>query len=146
MSEPLNLPTKAISIMQPWADLICFGVKDIENRDWRTNFRGWVLIHAGKKMDQDALADLHKGICPADGLPLIPTKGVRAPLNRGGIVGVAEIVDCVDQHSSRWFVGRYGFVLRNARPLPFHPCKGALSLFTPHLLELANAPASEGER
>lgn len=38
---------KAISIKQPWASLIAHGIKDIENRSWRTNYRGRVLIHAG---------------------------------------------------------------------------------------------------
>ena len=38
---------KAISIKQPWASLIAYGIKDIENRTWRTNYRGRVLIHAG---------------------------------------------------------------------------------------------------
>ena len=38
---------KAISIKQPWASLIAHGIKDIENRTWRTNYRGRVLIHAG---------------------------------------------------------------------------------------------------
>jgi hypothetical protein len=39
---------KAITIKQPWAFLIVEGVKDIENRTWKTNFRGRVLIHASK--------------------------------------------------------------------------------------------------
>ncbi len=42
---------KALSIRQPWAWLIANGYKDIENRSWRTNFRGEFLIHAGKKFD-----------------------------------------------------------------------------------------------
>ncbi|MCP4687042.1 MAG: ASCH domain-containing protein, partial [Desulfobacterales bacterium] len=42
---------KALSIRQPWAWLIANGYKDIENRSWRTSFRGEFLIHAGKKFD-----------------------------------------------------------------------------------------------
>ncbi len=42
-----------------------------------------------------------------------------------------DIVDCVNQSDSEWFFGDYGFVLNNARPLPFIPCKGALSFFKP---------------
>ena len=48
---------KAITIKQPWASLIVHGIKDIENRTWRTNYRGRVLIHAagshGKKFSVD---------------------------------------------------------------------------------------------
>jgi hypothetical protein len=31
---------KALSIRQPWASLIVAGYKDIENRSWRTSYRG----------------------------------------------------------------------------------------------------------
>lgn len=37
---------KALSVKQPYATLICAGVKDIENRAWSTDYRGRVLIHA----------------------------------------------------------------------------------------------------
>jgi hypothetical protein len=47
----------------------------------------------------------------------------------GGIVGQAELVGCVTESSSRWFCGPYGFVIRDARPLPFKPCRGALGFF-----------------
>lgn len=50
-------------------------------------------------------------------------------LQRGGIVGRAEIVDCVESSDSPWFVGPFGFVLRNIEPLPFRPYKGALGFF-----------------
>ena len=49
---------KALSIMQPWAWLICAGHKDIENRSWSTGFRGPVLIHAGKKFDVPTLREV----------------------------------------------------------------------------------------
>jgi hypothetical protein len=42
----------------------------------------------------------------------------------GGIVGIAEITDCVTEYESPWFTGKYGFVLANARSLPFMPCRG----------------------
>lgn len=51
-------------------------------------------------------------------------------MERGGIVGSVEIVDCVDESDSPWFFGRYGYVLRDPRPLPFWPCKGQLGFFT----------------
>lgn len=116
---------KALSIRQPWAWLIVNGHKDIENRCWKTNFRGKIYVHAAKGMTRgDYLACK---ICCAD----IP--GVNLPpfekLERGGIVGTVEIVDCVDQDASPWFFGEFGFVLKNAIPLPFRPLKGALGFF-----------------
>lgn len=132
-----NLPQRALSIMQPWAWLIVNGHKDIENRDWPTRFRGEVAIHAGKKADVDCLYAL---TC-ADG-PRHPVTGAQIPASsklasfpypaadyRGGIVGVAEIIGCVEGSANEWFVGRYGFVIRNARPVPFIPVRGALGFF-----------------
>jgi hypothetical protein len=48
----------------------------------------------------------------------------------GCIVGSVEIVGCVESHPSAFFVGKYGFVLRNPVPLECPvPFKGALGLF-----------------
>lgn len=37
---------KTLSVQQPYATLICSGVKTVENRTWTTNHRGKILIHA----------------------------------------------------------------------------------------------------
>lgn len=50
-------------------------------------------------------------------------------LERGGIVGEVEIVDCVQASESPWFFGPWGFVLRNPKPLPFRPWGGTLGFF-----------------
>ena len=41
----------ALTVKQPWASAIIYGDKDIENRVWRTGYRGRLLIHAGKAVD-----------------------------------------------------------------------------------------------
>jgi hypothetical protein len=115
---------KALSIKQPWAWLILNAGKDIENRSWNTTIRGRILIHASKGMTtveyNDAAAYAWE-------------RGVEIPhqtnVMRSGIVGSVEIVDCVTSSDSRWFMGPYGFVLRNPIILPFQPCKGALKFF-----------------
>lgn len=40
---------KAITIKQPFAELIVSGIKDIENRTWTTEYRGELAIHASKQ-------------------------------------------------------------------------------------------------
>ena len=45
---------KALSIKQPYAELILQGKKKIELRKWNTNFRGEFLIHASKIPDLEA--------------------------------------------------------------------------------------------
>src|SRR4051812_45890081 len=37
---------KALSLLQPWANLVVMGVKTIETRSWTTAYRGELLIHA----------------------------------------------------------------------------------------------------
>ena len=122
---------KALSIRQPWAWLIANGHKDVENRDWPTRFRGKFLIHAAKGMTRDEYYfcdDFIRG--------LNVTLPSMSELERGGIVGVAEIIDCVAESDSPWFMGTHGFVIRNAKILPFRPCKGALGFFTPTTSEV----------
>lgn len=122
----------ALSIRQPWAWLIVNGFKDIENRDWSTKQRGRVLVHAAKGMTRDEYEScLWHCRAVAEVRPF--PAGTRLPsfkeMERGGIVGSVEIVDCVSKSDSPWFFGRYGFVLRDPQPLPFQPLKGQLGFF-----------------
>jgi len=47
-AKPLqrNKEMKVLSIRNPWAYLIAYGVKNIENRSWNTKYRGPLLIHS----------------------------------------------------------------------------------------------------
>ena len=41
---------KTLSIQQPWASLVCAGIKDVENRTWKpAEVPGRILIHASSK-------------------------------------------------------------------------------------------------
>jgi hypothetical protein len=132
----MDIPRIAISIRQPWAWAIVHAGKDIENRTWATRFRGPVAIHASKGMTKDEYANanyyIQRVLGAVDQAWLTKWHGVTASparLDFGGIIGVAEIVDCVDASESPWFFGPRGFVLANARTVPFIPCKGALGFF-----------------
>jgi hypothetical protein len=111
---------KALSIRQPWAWLIVNGHKDVENRTWRTAFRGEALIHAGQRL---TAAAIHRIRWEFPDVPLPETYEL------GGIVGRVSIIDCVMVMHSRWFEGPWGLVLRNPAVLPFSPCKGRLGFF-----------------
>lgn len=102
---------KALSIKQPYPHHISHDGKDVENRDWPTKGRGWFIVHAG--VSKSELADS------------------QMDLPRGGIVGMARIVDCVTAMDSPWFFGKFGFVLRDAFPVDLIPCKGQLGFFMP---------------
>ena len=113
-----------LSVRQPWAWLFALGYKNIENRTWHTRYRGPLLIHASKGLTHEEYrtcdryaSSLFVAIPPFDAL------------ERGGIVGMATLVDCVYQHDSPWFDGPVGWVLQDARPVPMVPCAGQLGLF-----------------
>lgn len=116
----------ALSIRQPWAWLILHAGKDIENRDWGTARRGRFLIHASKGMTRD---EYENGVWTLEDINAAMRLPPFAQLERGGIVGSVELVDCVRDSPSPWFFGEYGFVLRDPRPLPFMPYKGQLGFF-----------------
>jgi len=118
--------------------------KTIENRPWRTKYRGRIWIHTSKGAP---------GL--SDNLSLLPRMMKRAgersidrcigshdfKTNRGRIVGSVEIVDCVSVEQVRrrpslkrhraWAVGEpYCFLL--ASPLPLRTpvtMKGALGIW-----------------
>jgi hypothetical protein len=128
---------KALSIRQPWAWAIIHAGKDIENRSWPTRFRGRFLVHASKGMTpdeyEDCLDTMHN-ISISHPFPAGLVLPTFEALERGGIIGSVELVDCVEGtlfNSNPWFFGPYGFRLANPEPLPFHPVRGALGFFDP---------------
>lgn len=97
---------KAITICQPYAELICRGDKRIENRTWPTMYRGLILIHAGKS--REWLTD--------DGPNLDPRENYGVPLTDmafGAFVAVARLVNCVTVDSIH--AGRYDDIYPWAR-------------------------------
>ena len=118
---------KALSIRQPWAWAIFRAGKDIENRDWPTRLRGRVAIHAAKGMTRDEYQNALYFIQEATGKFQCPD---FEEIVRGAIIGTAEIADCVSESTSPWFMGDYGFVLRDVIALP-EPieCRGALGFW-----------------
>ena len=118
---------KAITIRQPWAWAIIYAEKDIENRSWKTNFRGRVAIHSSASMTREEYEEGCKSIRRRKPKIKIPA---YEDMVRGAILGTVEIIDCVDNSDSTWFGGEYGFVLSRPEKLaePIK-CKGALSFW-----------------
>ncbi|MBS3172376.1 ASCH domain-containing protein [Candidatus Woesearchaeota archaeon] len=116
---------KALTIKQPYAELILQGKKVIELRKWKTNFRGEFLIHASNNIDKEAMKKYG-----FDDLPV------------GAIVGKAKLVDVKEYKSEKEhkkdkhlhlveeYKEKYAFILKEAdkydNPVP---CKGALNFW-----------------
>lgn len=122
---------KVLTIKQPWATLIIQGNKKFEFRSWKTNYRGEILIHAGKSIDKEAVERLKKYL-PKE-LPL------------GKILGKAVITDCIpmDEEFSQMlsnenneiyttysFSRNYGFKLENIKKFDnYIEVKGQLGIW-----------------
>lgn len=71
---------KALTIKEPWATLIISGYKKYEFRSWKTNYRGKILIHAGKTLEKAVEKRFEE---------------YNLKYNMGYIIGEAELVDCI---------------------------------------------------
>ena len=130
-------PMKTLSVRQPWASLLCAGVKDVENRSWAPSpemIGKKILIHAGiapvAKSFYDRIPfEWDSAIVNAIRYGWI--KNVEeSPL--GCIIGYATLVGFADSTDSLWD-GRDGqmkWIFSD--PYVFDdpiPCKGRLGLF-----------------
>jgi hypothetical protein len=118
---------KAISLRQPWADLVVSGRKTLELRSWTVSYRGPIAIHASQTVSKEA--------CQAFG---IDPEG----LTTGAIVGLVELVEIIpideqefvdrkDEHLASGFFEPplQGWVLSNARQIEPIPYTGRMNLF-----------------
>ncbi len=115
---------KALSLKQPFAELVVSGKKTIELRKWKTNFRGKFLIHASKVPDKKAMKKF--------GFKLLPL---------GAIVGKSNLISIKKYESEKGFLkdknkhladsswGNYGFILKDSKRIKPIPAKGKLNFW-----------------
>lgn len=134
---------KTLSIKQPWASLIAAGIKDIENRTWRTKHRGRIYIHASSKPSFDSLG-IGLTTCQINEVAKYNLNKFNGISGKNlfmshkntwiysAIIGEVDIIDCVLNHESIWAEKDcWNWVLAN--PIlydkPILNIKGALSLW-----------------
>jgi len=94
---------KAISVKQPWAYLLCAGIKGIENRTWilPEKYKGQrVLIHASAKTDKEPYMLFDDAQIDAIGNDIMDV--VASYHNTSAIIGSVVFTDCVINHQSVW--------------------------------------------
>ena len=126
---------KCLSIREPFASLIKEGVKTIETRSFKTNYRGELYIHASLNKINTKDERINKL------LKLIPD----STMQYGKIIVKCQLVDCIymtDEYikeiknneieylCGHYEVGRYAWVLKITEVLkePIH-AKGQLGLW-----------------
>lgn len=140
-----------LSVRQPYAswlvhpkEFLAAGVKPktVENRDWKTSHRGKLLIHASKTFEQDEFEYWTEQSNRLNDV----TSREEMEYPSGAIVGIADLVDIVEESDDPWFTGRYGWMLKDAyafdEPVPW---KGALRLFPVPVCHCCNMPVREDE-
>jgi hypothetical protein len=118
----------ALTIRQPWAALIMSGHKPVENRNWRTGYRGEIAIHAGKQDDDAGWEFVVENSLDVD------------HVERGAMLGTVVLKDIVRNAESDWArPGQWHWILTSPQPLeqPI-PFRGRQSLW---LVDLESAPS-----
>ncbi len=113
---------KVLSLTEPYATLIKNGIKTIETRSWKTNYRGKLYIQASSTKipkeykNNEELMNLVDINC----------------LNYGNIICSCELVDCIEMTdefiekikknkneyiTGVYAVGRYAWILKNIKIL-----------------------------
>lgn len=128
---------RALTIHQPYAELIRTGRKRCENRTWMTGYRGPLYIHAGKSRDWLTL-DREDKLDTAYNIAI-------DHMAFGAIVALATLVDCVhiDRVAQPHIAAKYPWleehehthgpwcwILDKVTPLVPRPWRGAQGLFS----------------
>lgn len=112
---------RVLSVRQPWSGAFFLHGKDVENRSWKTDYRGPLVIHASG----GATCDDPRG--------LLAKKPDSNAWEYGALIGIVTLVDCVfDQSKSGWAVaGAWHWMIKKpelfTRPIQM---KGKLNLWS----------------
>lgn len=109
---------KVLSLKEPYATLIKTGIKTIETRSWKTNYRGKLYLHASSAKIPKEYIENNELISLID----------LSDLNYGKIICSCELTDCFEMTnefieeikknkneyiSGIYEKGRYAWILRN---------------------------------
>jgi hypothetical protein len=124
---------RAISLWQPWASAVAFGLKRIETRHWPARYTGPLAIHAAKRWTAETRDDAASFARAYD------PRLAEPPL--GAIVATCRLVRCdrsedilhrgitsMEEAFGNYGPGRFGWLLDDivalAEPIPFRGAQG----------------------
>lgn len=145
-----------LTVIQPWAELIAAGVKDVENRSWAPTREvlepgDFLAIHAGKTVDSEHWAGALETCASIDptiiafpvlrGLSDLPVRArgdrfdqrkgyAEKAVPYGAIVAVARYRGHARASGSPWFVGPVAWLLKDAVRIDPVPCSGQRGLWS----------------
>eukprot|EP00416_Gambierdiscus_australes_P019162 CAMPEP_0171083400 /NCGR_PEP_ID=MMETSP0766_2-20121228/17681_1 /TAXON_ID=439317 /ORGANISM="Gambierdiscus australes, Strain CAWD 149" /LENGTH=886 /DNA_ID=CAMNT_0011540825 /DNA_START=178 /DNA_END=2835 /DNA_ORIENTATION=+ len=106
---------QCLTMHQPWASLLVHGFKRAEGRNWKTEHRGRLWIHAAAKQPEDleidTLEQQYRSIYEARGIPMPP------PPSQSGGYPTSALLGCVDVEEC-WSKADYQEILRSNPSMP----------------------------
>lgn len=122
---------RALTVCQPYAELIAAGEKRVENRTWPTRYRGPLLIHAGKSLKWFNSESPDRYVFGAIVASANLVACIEWPTNRVERVVLAKLHDLMwlltHEHANGPFLWVLEDVRRLAQPIP---AKGAQGIWT----------------
>lgn len=124
---------KTLTVRQPYAQMIVWGVKHYETRSWSTKYRGGLMIHAGK-----AWQKAERELCQHPDIQAVLDAHETAAndLVRGAIIGFCNVVDVIpvedlgeidrlERQLGFYQPGNYAWLLDGAKTIDPVPAKGS---------------------
>jgi hypothetical protein len=145
----------ALSVQQPWVQLILLGKKRFETRTWKTGYRGPLAIQASRTFPEASRQLCFREPFRSD----LVQAGFRfsADLPRGAVLGVVDLLDCLpapevvaelgdgERAYGDFRPGRWAWRLANPRLLPSPvPARGKTGLFHVELEPTGQGPVPAG--
>ena len=125
---------KVLSVKEPFATLITNGIKKIETRSWKTNYRGELFIHSsGKNIAKEFLIN-----------DFVINLIKNMDMNYGNIICKCNLVDCIymddefienikknqiEYNCGEYKVGRYAWIIDDIKTIYPIPTKGKLNIW-----------------
>jgi hypothetical protein len=133
------MTAQILSIKQPYASFIVLGLKEIETRTWKTDYRGLLYIHASAAIDYQAIQ-----LCYMEPFrsTLKPFYRTANELPLGAIIGHTELTQCSPTEKilkklnttellcGNFAPGRFAWILKCPQRIVPIPCKGKLGIWT----------------
>ena len=105
---------KAISLKQPWANLVANGEKTIETRKWTTKYRGDLVICSSQN---PKIEPYGKALC------VVELYDIKSMTKKDE-----------DKACCKVYPGAYSWYLRNLRKIKPMPVKGSLGVYNIKLM------------
>ena len=125
---------KVLTLIQPWATLIALGEKRIETRSWRTNYRGTIAIHAGKKIDKPSMLDpFYISVLKKHGITIPPTGQIIAICNLIDVLPTEKIRSQLQEkkiYFGNYSDNRFAWILDDVKTITPVKAKGKLGLWS----------------